>query len=65
MNDLKKQLMTRESAMVKKPVTDKEKKIIKESTTDPNSGYMHKNGKPNGFHYLAHRTVDPKYNIIS
>ena len=24
-----------------------------------------RDGKPNGFHYLDHRTVDAKYNIIT
>lgn len=26
----------------------------KSSKTDPKSGYMHRPGKPNGFHYLSH-----------
>lgn len=42
-----------------------EEKIIKESTTDPDSGYMFRTGKPEGFFYLDHRTVDFKYNIIT
>lgn len=36
----------------------------KVSTTDPESGYMVRDGKPKGFFYLDHRTVDRKYNII-
>lgn len=40
-------------------------KTIKESTTDPESGYMHRDGKPKGFFYLDHRTVDSKNNIIT
>jgi hypothetical protein len=53
----------------KKPL--KEKEIIPEikeakvSTTDPDSGYMQREGKPEGFSYLDHRTVDSKYNIIT
>lgn len=35
------------------------------STTDPESGFLMREGKPNGFHYLDHRTVDAKYNIIT
>lgn len=31
---------------------------IKQSTTDPDSGYMVRDGKPKGFFYLDHRTVD-------
>ena len=36
-----------------------------QSTTDPDSGFMHRNGKPQGFFYLDHRTVDSKCNIIT
>ena len=42
-----------------------ETKKIKESTTDPGSGFMHRDGKPKGFFYLDHRTVDSKANIIT
>lgn len=38
---------------------------IKRSLTDPDSGYMHRDGKPKGFFYLDHRTVDGKFNIIT
>ena len=40
-------------------------KTIKASTTDPDSGFMHRDGKPQGFFYLDHRTVDGKRNIIT
>jgi transposase len=40
-------------------------KQIKKSTTDPESGYMHRDGKPKGFFYLDHRTVDSRANIIT
>ena len=40
-------------------------KEIKQSTTDPESGYMVRDGKPKGFFYLDHRTVDGKSNIIT
>jgi Fe-S cluster biosynthesis and repair protein YggX len=46
----------------KKPLKKKERepelKNIKVSTTDPDSGYMMRDGKPEGFFYLDHRTVD-------
>lgn len=42
-----------------------QEKEIKVSTTDPDSGYMFRTGKPEGFFYLDHRTVDFKYNIIT
>jgi transposase len=40
-------------------------KATKLSTTDPESGYMVRDGKPKGFFYLDHRTVDGKHNIIT
>lgn len=40
-------------------------KTIKKSTTDPESGFMHRDGKPKGFFYLDHRTVDSKHSIIT
>jgi Transposase DDE domain. len=42
-----------------------EDKEVKVSTTDPDSGYMFREGKPEGFFYLDHRTVDVKYNLIT
>ena len=47
-----------------KPQTPKVKET-KISTTDPDSGYMFREGKPKGFFYLDHRTVDGKNNIIT
>jgi hypothetical protein len=41
-----------------------ETKEIKVSKTDPDSGYMTRDGKPQGFFYLDHRTVDAKYSFI-
>lgn len=53
----------------KKPLANREEvtetKEIKVSTTDPESGYMVRDGKPEGFFYLDHRTVDHKFNIIT
>jgi transposase len=52
-----------------KPMTPKprepEMKETKVSRTDPDSGYMVRDGKPRGFFYLDHRTVDGKCNIIT
>ncbi|MDQ0497335.1 hypothetical protein QOZ95_005576 [Paenibacillus brasilensis] len=42
-----------------------EEKEVKVSKTDPDSGYMIRDGKPEGFFYLDHRTVDMKYNLIT
>ena len=41
-----------------------ETREIKQSTTDPDSGYMVRDGKPKGFFYLDHRTVDGRCNIM-
>lgn len=41
-----------------------EKKKIKVSNTDPESGYYHRDNKEKGFMYLDHRTVDIQNNII-
>lgn len=40
-------------------------KETKVSTTDPESGYMVRDGKPKGFFYLDHRTVDGRHSIIT
>lgn len=37
---------------------------VKQSTTDPESGFMTRDGKPQGFFYLDHRTVDGCHNLI-
>lgn len=34
------------------------------SLTDPEAGYMVREGKPEGFHYLEHRTVEGRYGFI-
>ncbi len=53
----------------KPPMKDKDSspgmKTIKQSTTDPESGYMHRDGKPKGFFYLDHRTVDGLHGLIT
>jgi hypothetical protein len=49
---------------VRKEVVNEEKEI-KVSTTDAESGYMYRDGKPEGFFYLDHRTTDLRFNIIT
>ena len=54
----------------KKPLKAKDhelpaRKEVKSSTTDPDSGFMHRDGKPKGFFYLDHRTVDAKHALIT
>ena len=53
----------------KKPLKPKEEKPvtreIKSSPTDPDSGYMVREGKPKGFFYLDHRTTCGKHNLIT
>lgn len=41
-----------------------EKTTRMESTTDPDSGQQSRDGKPAGFHYSEHRSVDSKRNVI-
>lgn len=52
----------------KKPLKERKStpktKNTKTSTTDPDSGFMTRDNKPQGFFYLDHRTVDGKHGII-
>lgn len=52
-----------------KPLKEKERapqvKETKVSRSDPDSGYMVREGKPKGFFYLDHRTVDGRCAIIT
>lgn len=52
-----------------KPLAAKERMPVevetKVSRTDPDSGYMVRDGKPKGFFYLDHRTVDGRLGIIT
>lgn len=53
----------------KKPLKDKVREPVEKETkvsrTDPDSGYMVRDGKPKGFFYLDHRTVDGRLGIIT
>lgn len=40
-------------------------KEVKVSPTDPEAGYMVRDGKPSGFFYLDHRTVDGRHALIT
>jgi len=56
-------------AQGKKPLTAKQADVClvkntKVSRTDSDSGFMHRDQKPQGFFYLDHRTVDGKHNLI-
>lgn len=50
---------------LKRSEPEPQTKEIKVSRTDKNSGYMVRDGKPKGFFYLDHRTVDGRYAIIT
>lgn len=50
---------------MKPKLREPEVKETKVSRTDPDSGYMVRDGKPKGFFYLDHRTVDRRCNIIT
>ena len=44
------------------------RKVMREvvsSKTDPDAGYMNRPGKPIGFHYLSHTSIDAKHGIIT
>jgi len=57
------------TAHAKKPLKAKERHPVEKETkisrTDPESGYMVRDGKPKGFFYLDHRTVDGRLGIIT
>ena len=48
-----------------KPNAEPPTKDIKLSRTDPDAGYMVRDGKPTGFFYLDHRTVDGEHALIT
>lgn len=53
----------------KKPMKGQERQPVEKETkvsrTDPEAGYMVRDGKPKGFFYLDHRTVDARLGIIT
>jgi transposase len=53
----------------KEPLHAKERRAAEQDTkisrTDPEAGYMVRDGKPKGFFYLDHRTVDGRLGIIT
>ena len=65
--DLEKEINEEREKIGKKPFKYEEKEELKRqriNTTDPDSGYYHRDHKEEGFMYLDHRTVDGKNNII-
>ncbi|WP_299378713.1 IS1182 family transposase [uncultured Kiloniella sp.] len=60
---------TDRAAHGKKPLKSKDREVItkktKVSRTDKDAGYMVREGKPKGFFYLDHRTVDGAHAIIT
>jgi transposase len=50
---------------LKTKAREPEAKEIKVSRTDSDAGYMVRDGKPKGFFYLDHRTVDGRHAIIT
>lgn len=67
--DLDRAIDTERALHGHKPLKQKERqpavKETKVSRTDPDSGYMVREGKPKGFFYLDHRTVDAAHAIIT
>lgn len=65
--EIEKEINKERATIGKKPfefTTKTVKKEIKQSKTDPESGYYHRDNKEKGFMYLDNRTVDGKYNLI-
>lgn len=50
---------------MKPKAREEEIRESKISRTDPDSGYVVRDGKPQGFFYIDHRTVDGRCNIIT
>ena len=67
--ELEEAINTDRRAHGKKPLKSKEPepdtREVKSSPTDPDSGYMVRDGKPKGFFYLDHRTTCGKHNLIT
>jgi transposase len=67
--DLDKAIEAERKLHGQKPLKDKERepkvKETKVSRTDPDAGYMVREGKPKGFFYLDHRTVDGRLGLVT
>lgn len=67
--DLDKAIEAERKLHGQKPLKEKDRepevKQTKVSRTDPDAGYMVREGKPKGFFYLDHRTVDGRFGIVT
>jgi hypothetical protein len=67
--DLDRAIDTERALQCQKPLMEKDRepdvKEIQVSRSDPDNGYMVRDGKPKGFFFLDHRTVDGKHAIIT
>lgn len=67
--DLDRAIETERALHGQKPLKTRERqpqvRETKVSRTDPDAGYMVREGKPKGFFYLDHRTVDGRHAIIT
>ncbi len=67
--DLDRAIEAERTAHGQRPLKEKARapgtRQTKVSRTDPDSGYMVRDGKPKGFFYLDHRTVDGRHAIIT
>ena len=68
-DDLDQAVAEERAAHGQKPLPERQRrpaeKQTKVSRTDPESGYMVRDGKPKGFFYLDHRSVDGRLGIIT
>ena len=65
LEELKRRTGKRRAKRTKQIKKDKRCSHKKMSRTNPESGYMNRPGKPNGFYYLSHQTTDPDHGIIT
>lgn len=57
-----KKSIKKKNKLSERPVSQE---LVSRSITDPDAGLMKRPGKPIGFHYLGHTSIDPKKGIIT
>ena len=65
LEELKRRTGKRRAKRTKQVKKDKRRSHKRISHTDPEAGYMTRPGKPDGFYYLSHQTIDSDRGIIT
>ena len=65
LEELKRRTGKRRAKRTKQVKKDKRRSHKRMSHTDPEAGYMTRPGKPDGFYYLSHQTIDSDCGIIT